>query len=431
MVFRGTYNKFRTQSIETSAEIRTYFKPEHKADEVVITFAKPYRDTLGRTKVQYKIGSDKTIHVTPRHLCAWLDDQDVLFARAEIRNWKDRVNESVGSYGLVYPEFFKKHQDEFIRFVGRTARASTVDNYYSALGRYVFPFFVSKLHENNVSKWADHYPAFRSFVLEAAGISFTNSVLTALRRYLGFLEYKGIYKQLHAPKNEKARRDRKEGKVLPGELPSWEDVASYISRLNPGYFRWLLTLCIAFGIRISEAMMVEEAHLLGKEEMESMSKNNDFLNRVNSKYKPVAFLSVDGAEKRDLVNKEVARILGEPTDDPKTGPYTAACISKEMGLLVVEMLANGEHEKPEGFDKIKACAMIQEMAVDNSAFQFDKWRFHDGRRFHITMLALEWGEFWDVAQAHGHASVETTKRYYQWGLVQRRKKKSGKFALNL
>jgi hypothetical protein len=137
------------------------------------------------------------------------------------------------------------------------------------------------------------------------------------------------------------------------------------------------------------------------------------------------------AEKSKLTNREVLRVLGEPDDDPKTGPYTAVCVSRELGEILVELMAAGENIKPTAFTKGSAQNLMNALPIDTSEVKFHLWRFHDFRRCHITLVGLQWGEFWDVAQVHGHASVSTMQKYYQWGLAQRRKARGTAFRLNI
>jgi integrase len=426
------YSKRRAQSLETPADRRTYFRDEHAAGAHVVTFARPYRDDVGRTRVMYSVDGQPA-RESPRPLVAWLDDQDILFVQREVQLWRDRVNEMAGAMDALYPDFFQRHQADYIVFAGRTAGAGTVDRYFGLLGRYVFPFFVGTMHESNAAKWAGMYPAFRTFLLRDLEPASANIVLGVLRSYLRFLEYRGEYRNLMKPENERIRK-RDEGKVLPCDiLPEFADAAGYLRALEPGYFRWLLTLCAAFGVRISEAVATTSGDLVGADELAAVTKSNDRLAKVNEKFRPIAMLQVSAAKKQKMEHEAVERLLGTPNDEPKTGPYVAACISRELGELLVEMLDAGENEPGDlaGLAKTTWYSYLEALAVDHSQAGFHRWLFHDYRRLHITLLALDWSDFWDVAHVHGQRSPSTAMRYYQWGLVRRRRTKAAKFRLNL
>lgn len=56
--------------------------------------------------------------------------------------------------------------------------------------------------------------------------------------------------------------------MLPGDLPNWEDVVDWIQKLPKGRYRFLRAVMMGFGLRISEAFMVdaedflEQSHLM-------------------------------------------------------------------------------------------------------------------------------------------------------------------------
>jgi hypothetical protein len=56
---------------------------------------------------------------------------------------------------------------------------------------------------------------------------------------------------------------------------------------------------------------------------------------------------------RKQVNKELVNLIGEKQDtEPKSRRYTACCTSEEMGILIYEMIQNGEHEEVLSRDEI-------------------------------------------------------------------------------
>lgn len=103
------------------------------------------------------------------------------------------------------------------------------------------------------------------------------------------------------------------------------------------------------------------------------------------------------------------------------------------------MVRDEEYIQPEGFALTNMYNFLDKITEHESCFTgekatklyLDKYTFHDFRRVHITILALEWGLNMDVAQTHGHSTLTTTRKYYQWGLIQQRKKRSAKLKLNV
>lgn len=152
---------------------------------------------------------------------------------------------------------------------------------------------------------------------------------------------------------------------------------------------------------------------------------------INERHKPVAFLHVSKAEKVKAKNKNVAAQLGDPDDDPKSGPYYAACLSFELGQMIADAMKRGEHIRPQGFTLHSIKNWLEKLPRDETAVMFHEWRTHDFRRCHVTLSALAWGSFGDVAEAHGQASELTARRYFQWGLAMKRSEESVEFELNL
>jgi hypothetical protein len=135
-------------------------------------------------------------------------------------------------------------------------------------------------------------------------------------------------------------------------------------------------------------------------------------------------LNVDKADKKQ-VNKELVNLIGEKQDtEPKSRRYTACCTSEEMGLLIYEMIQNGEHEEALSRDDIYK--IKESVRKDDSPFKFHKYNPHDDRRLNITLQCLDLQKkIPDVVEVvcmlHGQNSREVFKKYFQWGLTQRRK----------
>ena len=67
---------------------------------------------------------------------------------------------------------------------------------------------------------------------------------------------------------------------------------------------------------------------------------------------------------------------------------------------------------------------IQSLPIDKSGFKFHQYRPHDDRRLNITLqcLDLEIEDRVEICcQLHGQSSRDVFFRYFQWGLMQRRK----------
>ncbi len=99
--------------------------------------------------------------------------------------------------------------------------------------------------------------------------------------------------------------------------------------------------------------------------------------------------------------------------------------------MIAEAIKNGEHLRPKGFTLYSVRNSILKLPDDVSNVKFDLWKTHDFRRAHITLAALAWGSFGDVAKAHGQASEMTARRYFQWGLAMKRNEETVEFVLNL
>ncbi len=132
------------------------------------------------------------------------------------------------------------------------------------LQAFVFPFFVQKLEIDDPRKWPPEYHRWEAHLSEYVKSPVTrNHIRTALRRYLRFLEKHLGYPALDKPTNEIFRREHREGKVLPeGRLPSYAEALTWLRRLPSGRARWAITLCVAFGVRISEALAITRTDMV-------------------------------------------------------------------------------------------------------------------------------------------------------------------------
>lgn len=129
-----------------------------------------------------------------------------------------------------------------------------------------------------------------------------------------------------------------------GELPTWDDVLTYLKSLRPGRYRFLRTISVGFGLRMSEAFAVEEEDFFGAESQDDIESRNDFISRLVEKELGILFLYVNKADKKS-VPKDFIKILGDQDNEPKSSPYTACCTNVEIAAFIVEMLENGEHRE--------------------------------------------------------------------------------------
>jgi integrase len=402
---------------------RTYLRLEHQAPGPAFAITSVWFERRGKKKqvcTSYKLLGDG-IYRTPRSLSIWLDDKDDVFIAKELENWKAKVNQETDFASAHFPDFFLRQRTDFLKWCAKSAKPITIEGYLFFLGRFVFPFFVQRMREPSPERWKGSYQEWDEHISRSlASQSARNRARTALRRYLKYLKAKGHVEAPILPSNETSRKPQREGDVLPGELPDWGHVRDWLVSLPPGKARWIVTICAAFGVRISEAMAAQPEHLIGEAHLEEIQRTNDLIRKAHETGPAVAFLSVIEARKRRIRDVSIVRAIGDVDDDPKTGPYLACCTSSELAELIVQLIMNGEHEGPASYDL--AYRFIKEQTDLDPSYPFSLYSPHDFRRLHITLQTFEFQSFFIVAQLHGHSSEETTKKYYQWGLARRQKK---------
>lgn len=414
------------QDKDTPAKDRHYFRREHEGINNQVAFAKAYSEKR-RLRVQYKLLNDDTLYTAPSYLSNWMLGKDLLFANAEIKRWRNEHNQNVGTPDRLYPDFFKKHEFEFLRFL--KTRAATADSYYGYLGKYVFPFFVGKLQESKIDRWSSHYVDFRNF-LELSGLKpvTINKVYTGLRRYFDFLLWKGHYKVLYDPINETVKNQATAEVSLPGRLPNWDDLYRLISRMPPCKERWVIAIQCAFGLRISESLAADRYDIFGKES-QYLLDNNPLIRQITKEFTNCfLFLSCKKAYKRDPSFQAVRKVI-EIDEEPKSGPYIAVCIDKNFAKLMVQMIKNDEdldEREDFGYGHVKKF-LKEQMSLESNEFKFNLWTLHDFRRSSVTLKVISWGsKIGYVGAVHGHKSESTTKRYLQNAEIHQRLWSKGK-----
>lgn len=421
---RGSYNKSKNKSFK---EPKNYFRTEHENKGYFITWADAIDRGGNSIYISYKIAGVAKQFRSPRFKSSWMDGESLEFARKKAHDWKTFNNNSLGK-GKLIPLFYRQHRDAFFLWLNNQAGHSTIQGYNSDLISYVFPFFVEMLKLKHPRDWDDdsitRWEAFLNN--QPLGPGSRNRKRTALNRYLRFLKQTGIIKRFNLILFEPEKRASRET-MLPGQLPEWSHVVDWIRNLPPGRYRFIMAVCAAFGTRISEACAVEKTDFYGEESVNYIDNKNDYVRKIKDARLGALFLEVREAEKHKI-SKEIIKVLGKPSKEPKTGPYTACCTSWEMAILIDEMLQNNEHLEATNKTQIERC--IADMPQDHSPYKFHEYRSHDYRRLNITLSALDLDMDDRVeicCMTHGHSDRTIFLRYFQWGLVQRRdqNKKSG------
>lgn len=407
-----------------------FFAQLHEHSGLIVSWADAVDRGNGQISVLYKVFGERKQYRCPRFKTAYLDGKGLEFAKLEVQLWKNDNNNAQGK-GNLLPPFYLLHRKDYLQFLHQNARHTTIDGYEAALRQYVFPFFVGRLKLDSPSRWTqDAVMRWENFLSEQLKeASSRNRKRTALRRYLKFLKLKGIIKFIPQIINEETSRETLETPI-PGDLPQWKDVLDWLRKLSPGRYRFVRAVGMAFGLRVSEALAVEEFDFIGEEETEDLKSRGDFISQIVNKGKCYLLLNVNKAKKR-TINPEIIKILGgDINKEPKSGPYTACCSNQEVAEFIVELIDNKEHLGSLKKDEIYK--IMNEVPFDPSSFRFHLYRPHDDRRLNITLQCLDFSnDITDVIETvcilHGQSSRDVFNKYFQWGQTQRRmvKRKSG------
>lgn len=428
---RGGFTGRRGPNFETRKKMvnevpRNFFRKIHEGQGHYISFANAYLRQNGCIYVQYQIAGVRKKHWAPRSKTVWLDEKGLDYARMVVSRWKEANQKSIGS-SVPTPQFYLSHRKEYLKFLYNTAGHSTIQGYEKALLQYVFPYFIERLELDHPRKWTQdiikQWDAILADHLETANSR--NRKRTALRRYLDFLFRKNIIKTFPTILGESVIRKTQETPI-PGELPHRDDVVAWLRKQPPGRYRFVRAVSKAFGLRVSESLAVTLDDFIGEESRDELMAQGGFVAQLIEKKLGHLFLSVNKATKK-TVPRELVRMLGEEqSNDPKSGPYTACCTSKDMAVLINDMIIAGEHEQPLTKDEIYK--IKEKTPIDESPFRFDQYNPHDDRRLNITLQCLDLSmDISDVVETacmlHGQSSRDVFGKYFQWGLTQRRKQK--------
>ena len=192
---------------------------------------------------------------------------------------------------------------------------------------------------------------------------------------------------------------------------------------------WIVTLIAIFGVRIGEAMARTTGDLIGDADTDSLLAYEDLIKQAMQTCQPKAFLIVDTAIKKPIRNKELARQHGEAEDDPKSGPYVAACLNMKLAEFLVEVIERRSEKDEPVYTEQDYPVLYHRVAeaIRNSVSPvFNKFSPHDFRRLSTTMKIMQVPEFHLIGRLHGH-SAETSKKYHQQGLEMNRVSSGRKF----
>lgn len=423
---RGVYRK--TKSKLVIGKPSNFFKKDHENLGHFVTWADAVDRGGGSISVLYKVQGEDKQHRTPRWKSAWFDAQGIDKAKLAVEEWKKSNNNSTGK-GKLLPPFYLSHRRAFIKWLANTSRPSTIAGYEAALEQYVFPFVVEKLGLSNPKHWTQDIVSKweASLASHLSDANSRNRKRTAFNRYLRFLFHRNEISVLPQILFESKKRKTKET-VIPGDLPHWKDVVSWIKTLPPGRFRFVRAVGLGFGLRISEAFAVQEEDFIGGDCKDDLLIRNNFVSRIVEKGIGALFLEVTKADKRKVPD-DIVKILGqENNDEPKSGPYTACCTNSEMANLIIELINNGEHLQE--MTKEQVYKDKANLPIDVSGFNFHLYNPHDDRRLNITLQCLDLSiginDFVEICcQLHGQSSRDVFNKYFQWGQMQRRVQRKG------
>lgn len=406
--------------------MKSFFNKEHEGKSYTITYV-GFQRVNGKVKGLYTVKGVRKNWNMPRDKIEHLDsltDEQVLLV---LESWQQEVNSKAGS-GESFPDFYLEHKIDFLRWLDKSEGVgqTTITHYQSQLGQDVFPFLYGKL-KLSPDKWnAKVIQKWEQYLIENNDSAGTrNRKRTAFRRYLRFLKRKGIIETIPQIINEREIRNTKET-IIPGKLPSWDDIISFIKSLPKGKFRFINAICAGFGLRFGEAYVLTEDDIFGAESIDEIDASNDHSKRLKDTKMAFLFCSVNKSKKNGI-SEEISALFGDADQDPKSGNYTACCTNKEMAKLIVSLIDNNEHL--EEVSQKDLYLMFDDLLPIENEFKFHEYRFHDWRRVNITLQTLDIklpDQIQLVCKSHGHSNVSTYSKYYQWALTQLRLKKSKK-----
>ena len=141
---RGPYKRVKSGHVDRP---RSLFREEHEDIDVFLTWVGVVDRGYGKISVSYKVLGSKRQYRVPRVKNEWLDEKGLDAARYEVQKWKSANNNSLG-HGRSLPQFYLEHRQDFFRWLNKTCKHHTINNYDDALVKYVFPYMVDRLKTN-------------------------------------------------------------------------------------------------------------------------------------------------------------------------------------------------------------------------------------------------------------------------------------------
>lgn len=425
---------------DENTQNRHYYRPEDLELRPVVRYA--FTRRRGEKNAVYAVycalGSDEE-KPSPRSLTSWLDGRPDEFVEKEIQAWVRRTQGLAEALSAHEPAYYLAHLPRFLRWLARQGvKAGTIRNYRQLLRTYVFPFFLSEGLERPSREWESRYVKFEEFLQRNAKAPSTrNHARVSLNRYLAFLKTEEGFAKLPPSIALETMRGQRKGKDAPlVALPSWADLKVFLdARADaPLRVRWVLALCVAFGVRFSEALGAFPSDIIGRGELAALDEAS-FARQLKTAEKDVKLLIRIERAVKPPIDDRAMELAGVDSDDTiKTGRrYIAAAMSPCAELVVElakEVLAKGLRPAvPEDWHKVHADVLKAIRAAEHPA-GLHRCTPHDFRRISTTLKAMGMASIESVARVHGH-SVDVCRRYQQWGLALRRSSTPGGFDLDV
>lgn len=130
----------------------SFFKEEHESKGLYVTWADAVVRTNGHISILYKVLGEKKQFRCPRFKTHWMDSRGLEFARLKAKKWQKDNNNQTGK-GNLLPAFYLDHREDFIKWLGNSAKHNTINGYETFLKMYRFPFFFEKLQIKHPRSW--------------------------------------------------------------------------------------------------------------------------------------------------------------------------------------------------------------------------------------------------------------------------------------
>lgn len=375
------------------------------------------RGANGHVYVSYRIEGDAAWHRSPRAQTKHLDSLPDAEIRKRLTKWRHRVSGTSDPTELVLPTFWTpKFETDFRQFLEETQRPATANATIRHLTKVILPWLVRNAQVNNL---ADFEPETRSarqrlraklpqlsqhIKTNLSSESYQKECRRALSSFRMFLvTRKDIHWDLASlPRAKKKYGDESAPIKLPGQsLPTRELMVDFLSGLEPSRAAYILTIIAALGVRVSEAMALEESWLMSKGEV-----LDGLFGRWVRDGRAFAVAAIRGASKR----------RDDHGDKPKRGTYQAVCLNRELAVLLLSRVVTDDEWAPfrapakgEYYRTTSRCRQLLLCGADPLCL----YTLHNFRAWSITRAIGENPrDFYLVSRCHGHKDEQTTRGYY-------------------